>query len=62
MTANISGPTHANLVRGAISTEGRTGGPVGSLPGLNLFSGRVDSVTGSMHGRLETSVCEALAP
>lgn len=62
LTANISGPSHENLVRGTSSQEGGIGGPVGSLPGLNVFSGRVDYTTGSMHGHLKLSVCEALAP
>ena len=62
LTANISGPSHINFVRGTSSSEGRTGGPVGSLPGLNVFAGRIDNVSGSMHGHLQTSVCEVLAP
>jgi hypothetical protein len=62
LTSNISGPFHINLVRGTDTTEGRIGGPVDGLPGLNLFAGRIDNVSGDMVGHLEGSVCEMLAP
>lgn len=61
-TANISGPSHIDFVRGTNSQEGRIGGPVGSLPGLNVFAGRVDLVSGVMRGRLIADVCALLAP
>jgi hypothetical protein len=59
-TANISGPTHIDFVRGS-SQEGLIGGPVGSLPGLNVFAGRVDGASGEMHGHLIADVCALLA-
>jgi hypothetical protein len=64
LTVNISGPTHISLVRGTFTStsEGRTGGPVDGLPGLNIFSGRVDNVNGTLHGHFGGSVCEMLAP
>ena len=62
LTSNISGPFHMNLVRGTNTSEGRIGGPVDDLPGLNLFSGRIDYESGRMVGHLEGSVCEMLAP
>jgi len=62
LTSNISGPFHLNLVRGTDTTEGRVGGPVDGLPGLNLFAGHIDNVSGRMVGHLEGSVCEMLAP
>jgi hypothetical protein len=62
LTSNISGPFHVNLVRATDTTEGRIGGPVDGLPGLNLFAGRIDNVSGRMVGHLEGSVCEMLAP
>lgn len=61
LTVNISGPTHISLVRGTSTSEGRTGGPVDGLPGLNVFSGRIDNVNGTLHGHLAGSVCEMLA-
>jgi len=61
-TANISGPSHIDFVRGRDTQEGRIGGPVGSLPGLNIFAGRVDHVSGVMRGRLIADVCALLAP
>ena len=61
-TANISGPSHINLVSGANSSEGRSGGPVDGLPGLNVFSGRVDFENRTLHGHLHANVCEVLAP
>lgn len=60
-TANISGPSHIDFGRGANSQEGRIGGPLGLLPGLNIFSGRIDFATGQMHGRLIADVCALLA-
>ena len=60
--ANISGPSHIDFVGGTSTQEGRIGGPVGFLPGLNVFAGRVDLVTGAMHGRLIADVCALLAP
>jgi len=62
LTSNISGPFHTNVVRESNTSEGRIGGPVPGLPGLNLFAGRIDYDTGSMVGHLEGSVCEMLAP
>jgi hypothetical protein len=62
LTSNISGPFHINFVRGTDTSEGRQGGQVDGLPGLNLFAGRVDNIDGSLVGHLEASVCEALAP
>ena len=62
-TANISGPSHIDFVRGTNTQEGRN--PVarsGSLPGLNVFAGRVDFVSGVMRGRLIADVCALLAP
>jgi len=61
-TANISGPSHIDFVRGTNTQEGRIGGPVGSLPRLNVFAGRVDFVSGVMRGRLIADVCALLAP
>lgn len=61
-TANISGPSHIDFVRGTSSQEGLIGGPVGSLPGLNVFAGRVDFASGEMHGHLIADVCALLAP
>lgn len=62
LTSNISGPSHLNFVRDSFTGEGRIGGPVGFLPGFNIFSGRLDLVTGEMHGHIHTDVCQALAP
>jgi hypothetical protein len=62
LTTNISGPSHLNFVRESFTGEGRIGGPVGFLPGFNLFSGRLDLLTGAMHGHLHTDICAALAP
>jgi hypothetical protein len=61
-TANISGPSHIDLVRGTNTQEGLVGGPVGSLPGLNLVAGRVDLNTGTFRGHLLADVCALLAP
>lgn len=61
-TANISGPSHIDMVRGTSTQEGPIGGPVGSLPGLNLFSGRADLTTGELRGHLRADVCALLAP
>jgi hypothetical protein len=61
-TANISGPSHIDFLRGTNTQVGRIGGPVGSLPGLNVFAGRVDFANGTMHGRLIADVCALLAP
>lgn len=61
-TANISGPSHIDLVRGTNTQEGLIGGPVGSLPGLSLFAGRVDLSTGDLRGHLLADVCALLAP
>ena len=61
-TANISGPSHINLVTGSNTSEGLIGGPVDGLPGLNVFSGRVDYENGTLHGHLHANVCEVLAP
>ena len=60
--ANISGPAHIDFVQETSTQEGRIGGPVGFLPGLNVFAGRVDLVSGAMHGRLIADVCALLAP
>ena len=62
LTVNISGPQHISLVRGTNTQEGRIGGPVDGLPGLNVLSGRVDNVNGTLRGHLEESVCDVLAP
>ena len=62
LTSNISGPFHTNVVRESNTSEGRIGGPVPGLPGLNLFAGRIDYDSGRMVGHLEGSVCEMLAP
>ncbi len=61
-TANISGPSHIDFARGTDTQEGRIGGPVGSLPGLHIFAGRIDNATGEMHGRFIADVCAILAP
>jgi hypothetical protein len=61
-TANISGPSHIDLVRGTNTQEGLVGGPVGSLPGLNVFAGQVDLSTGALRGHLLADVCALLAP
>ena len=61
LTANISGPAQFDLVSGTFHQEGRTGGPVDGLPGLNLFAGQIDE-TGAMRGHLYGSICEMLAP
>jgi hypothetical protein len=62
LTSNISGPFHTSFVRETSTSEGRIGGPVDGLPGLNLFAGRIDYMSGRMVGHLEGSVCEMLAP
>jgi hypothetical protein len=62
LTVNISGPQHISLVRGTNTQEGRIGWPVDGLPGLNVLSGRVDNVNGTLRGHLEESVCDVLAP
>ena len=61
-TANISGPSHIDLVRNTNTQEGRIGGPVAGLPGLNLFAGRADLATGELRGHLLADVCAILAP
>ena len=61
-TANISGPSHLDLVRGTSTQEGPIGGPVGNLPGLNVFAGRADLSTGELRGHLLVDVCALLAP
>jgi hypothetical protein len=61
LTANISGPSQFDLVKGTFHQEGLTGGPVDGLPGLNLFAGQIDE-TGTMRGHLFGSICEMLAP
>jgi hypothetical protein len=61
-TANISGPSHIDLVRGTNTQEGLIGGPVGTLPGLNIAAGRVDLVTGQLRGNVLADVCALLAP
>lgn len=60
-TANISGPSHIDLIRGTSLQEGLIGGPVASLPGLNLFAGRADLTTGELRGHLLADVCAILA-
>lgn len=61
-TANISGPSHVDMVGGTSTQEGPIGGPVGSLPGLNVFSGRADLNSGELRGHLHTDVCAILTP
>lgn len=60
-TTNISGPSHIDLVRGTNTQEGRIGGPVAGLPGLNIFAGRADLSTGELRGHLLADVCAVLA-
>jgi hypothetical protein len=62
LTSNISGPFHTNVIQESNTSEGRVGGPLPGLPGLNLFAGRIDYDSGRMVGHLEGSVCEMLAP
>jgi hypothetical protein len=58
ITANISGPSRIDR-NGHFVFMGRYGGAGGS--GLILFSGRIDTTTGAMHGHVSTDVCELLA-
>ena len=60
--ANISGPSHLDLVKGTSTQEGRIGGPVGALPGLHLFAGRANLSTGELRGHLFADLCALLAP
>jgi hypothetical protein len=61
VTANISGPSVIDFVRGTNKVLGPTGGPITGLSGLSLFSGQVDSNTGARHGHFVLDVCAALA-
>jgi hypothetical protein len=61
LTANISGPTVIDFVRGTAYQLGGIGGPVPGLDGLNVLAGRVDLNSGERTGRLFVNVCDALA-
>lgn len=61
ITANISGPAHIDLVNGTSFGAGVTGGPVVGLPGLSLFAGRINFVTGELRGHVKANVCALLA-
>ena len=60
ITANISGPSFI-APDGSVVLLGRIGGPLPGVPGLVLFSGRIDTVTGVAHGHLSADVCAILA-
>lgn len=61
LTANISGPTVIDFVRGTAYGFGPTGGPIAGLPGLHLLAGRVNLDSGARTGHVFADVCEALA-
>ena len=62
LSANISGPTVIDFVKGTAYQLGLVGGPITGLPGLNLLAGRADFYSGARTGHLFANVCEALAP
>jgi hypothetical protein len=61
VTANISGPSHIDFVRGTNTQEGLIGGPVGTLPGLSLVAGHLDLLSGDLRGHVFADVCALLA-
>src|SRR4051812_45891755 len=61
LTANISGPTVIDFVRGTAYQLGQIGGPIPGLPGLHLVAGRLDVNSGERTGHHFLDVCEALA-
>jgi hypothetical protein len=61
VTANISGPTVIDFVRGTAYQLGPSGGPLPGLPGLSLAAGRIDLNSGDRTGHVSTSICDELA-
>jgi hypothetical protein len=48
-------------VRGTNTQEGLIGGPVGTLPGLNLVAGHLDLLSGELRGHVFADVCALVA-